>query len=94
MRQIYYAASFKRAYRRYTRRNRTLRARLDNLLEEITRDPFAQRLDTHKLSGELEGLWSCTCGYDCRIIFILDREEATQQERLVFIDISTHDEVY
>ncbi len=32
-------------------------------------DVFAFHLGTHKLSGELYGLYACICGYDCRIVF-------------------------
>ncbi len=94
MRQVFLATSFKRAYRHYTRRNQARQARLDQLLKDIALDPFAPKLGTHKLSGELAGAWSCSCGYDCRIIFVLETDPSTQQERLVFIDIGTHDEVY
>jgi mRNA-degrading endonuclease YafQ of YafQ-DinJ toxin-antitoxin module len=49
---------------------------------------------THKLSGELYGLWACSCGYDCRIVFALEQAEQSGDEVVVLLDIGTHDEVY
>ncbi len=34
-------------------------------------DIFSPSLETNKLSGKLAGLFACSCGYDCRIIFSL-----------------------
>ncbi len=38
-------------------------------------NPFDVRLRTHKLSGRLEGLWSFSVDYDCRIVFELKNEK-------------------
>ena len=51
-------------------------------------DPFDQRLRTHKLSGKPKKLWSFSLGYDFRVIFYFEGEQA------IFIDIGSHDEVY
>lgn len=32
--------------------------------------------------------------YDCRIIFYLEQDEKIQTDRIVLINIGTHDEVY
>ncbi|MFZ4557119.1 MAG: type II toxin-antitoxin system YafQ family toxin [Pseudanabaena sp.] len=55
---------------------------------------FSKRKRRHSITsgmlvrGKLEGFQSCSCGYDCRIIFSIDTEE------IVLIDIGNHDEVY
>lgn len=36
-------------------------------------DVFDSSLGTHKLSGKLDGLQSCSCGYDCRIVFSIEQ---------------------
>jgi mRNA-degrading endonuclease YafQ of YafQ-DinJ toxin-antitoxin module len=41
------------------------------------------------LSGELKGLWSFSIEYDCRVIF-----EFIEDNKALFIDIGSHDEVY
>ena len=60
----------------------------------MRQDVFSIRLGTHKLSGQLYGLWACSCGYDCRIVFALERDEANGEEMIVLLDIGTHAEVY
>ena len=57
-------------------------------------DIFTQALNTHKLSGVLEGLWACSCGYDCRIVFSFETDPDTHDEVIVLLDIGTHDDVY
>ncbi len=56
-------------------------------------DVFASNLGTHKLSGELFGLWACSCSYDCRIIFTTENNKETGGELIVLLDIGTHYEV-
>jgi mRNA-degrading endonuclease YafQ of YafQ-DinJ toxin-antitoxin module len=57
-------------------------------------DLYVPALSTHKLSGQLIGLWACSCGYDCRIVFAIELDNETQLEVIVLLDIGTHDEVY
>jgi len=60
----------------------------------MTNDVFTAHLGAHKLSGELLGLWACSCGYDCRIVFALETDPTTGGEVILLLDIGTHDEVY
>jgi mRNA-degrading endonuclease YafQ of YafQ-DinJ toxin-antitoxin module len=57
-------------------------------------DVFAVDLGTHKLEGKLVGLRACSCGYDCRIVFSIEKDKDTAQEVIVLLDIGTDDEVY
>lgn len=57
-------------------------------------DVFAPVLATHKLSGKLDSLQSCSCGYDCRIVFSIELDKETNTEVIVLLDIGTHNEVY
>jgi mRNA-degrading endonuclease YafQ of YafQ-DinJ toxin-antitoxin module len=52
-------------------------------------DPFDPTLKTHKLSGKLKDLWSFSVGYDERVLFYF-----TENEKAVFVDMGSHDEVY
>jgi mRNA-degrading endonuclease YafQ of YafQ-DinJ toxin-antitoxin module len=47
-----------------------------------------------QLSGGLLGLWACSYGYDCRIVFSIEKDSKNGQEMIVLLDIGTHDEVY
>ena len=61
---------------------------------QMQEDVFATSLGTHKLSGTLEGLRACGCGYDCRIVFSIEQNPTGGGEVIVLLDIGTHDEVY
>jgi len=61
---------------------------------QMEKDVFVVSLGTHKLSGTLESLRACSCGYDCRIVFSIEPNPAGSGEVIVLLDIGTHDEVY
>lgn len=94
MRQLVLSPKFKRAYRKFVRRDRRLQTRIDQTLRQMETDLFAPSLSTHKLSGVLLGTWACACGYDCRIVFSLEVDEKTGEEVILLLDIGAHDEVY
>jgi mRNA interferase YafQ len=85
---------FEKAYRKFVSRNSSLQKKIDRTLRQMESDIFSPSLETHKLSGKLAGLFACSCGYDCRIIFSLEKELHTGEEFIVLIDIGTHNEVY
>lgn len=94
MRQLVLTPKFKRAYRKFARRDQALQNRIDDVLHRMEQDVFDFSLGTHKLSGQLSGLWACSCGYDCRIVFAFETDTVSNQEVIVLLDIGTHDEVY
>ncbi len=55
---------------------------------------FAPNLGTHKLGGNLKGLRACSCGYDCRIAFSIEKDKTTNEDSIILLDIGTHDEIY
>ena len=59
------------------------------MAEKFITDPFTQSLKTHKLSGELKEFWSFSLDYDQRVLFYF-----TDDGKAVFVDTSSHDEVY
>lgn len=94
MRQLVITSSFRRAYRKLTKRDRALQERIDDLLRQMRVDLFAPALGTHKLSGALSGFWASSCGYDCRVIFSLEIDQESGREVILLHDIGAHDEVY
>ncbi|MGB6296529.1 MAG: type II toxin-antitoxin system mRNA interferase toxin, RelE/StbE family [Rivularia sp. (in: cyanobacteria)] len=94
MRLLISTSKFKRAFRKFVKRNANLQQRIEDTLEQMEVDVFAANLGTHKLSGKLEGLQSCSCGYDCRIVFSIEQDAETDSEVIVLLDIGTHDQVY
>ena len=51
--------------------------------------PFSPQLRTHKLSGKLGGQWAFSVDDDCRVVF-----EFIGEDKVLLIDIGSHDEVY
>jgi addiction module RelE/StbE family toxin len=86
---IGYDPSFKRAYKKKIKRNKQLEELYWDKVKIFMKDPFDERLNTHKLSGELKDLWSFSIGYDMRVAFYF-----ANGNKVVFVDIGTHDEIY
>ena len=94
MRQVVWSAAFARVLRRLLRRNPNLRARLERTLVQLGNDAFHASLSTHKLKGELEGVWSCSVDYDYRILFEFAKDPDSGEEEILLLTLGTHDEVY
>lgn len=93
MRAIVETPQFRRAFRRFVRRNPALRQRVELVLQRMSEDVFAPTLGAHKLSSAIFGLMACSYGYDCRIVFSLQLD-AEGREVIVLHNLGTHDEVY
>ncbi|MFV9507482.1 MAG: type II toxin-antitoxin system YafQ family toxin [Oscillochloridaceae bacterium umkhey_bin13] len=91
-RRLVLTPKFQRAFRKYARNNLRLQTQIEATLQHMEQDVFVAGLGTHKLSGNLAGLRACSCGYDCRIVFVIEQEAG--EEVIVLLDIGTHDEVY
>jgi mRNA interferase YafQ len=85
---------FKRSFKRLLKKNPQLQDKILAVLELLGNDPFTPSLKSHKLTGQLQGLWSCSVTYDCRIIFAFKKDSVTEENLIVLIDIGSHDEVY
>jgi mRNA-degrading endonuclease YafQ of YafQ-DinJ toxin-antitoxin module len=48
--------TFKRAFKRLTKKNPHLKKRIFDTLNILANDPFTPSLKSHKLTGQLEGL--------------------------------------
>lgn len=94
MPKISVSNKFKRSLRKFTRFNPDLQIRMEQTIKMMENDLFSALLGTHKLSGKLSGLLSCSCGYDCRIVFSLSTDSITGEQIIILLDVGTHDEVY
>ncbi|MBI4784123.1 MAG: type II toxin-antitoxin system mRNA interferase toxin, RelE/StbE family [Oscillatoriophycideae cyanobacterium NC_groundwater_1537_Pr4_S-0.65um_50_18] len=94
MRPLVLTPKFKRAFRKFVKRNADLQQRIEETLQQMEADVFTPSLGIHKLSGRFNGLQSCYCGYDCRVIFSIEQDTEINSEVIVLLDIGTHDEVY
>ncbi|NJN12588.1 MAG: type II toxin-antitoxin system mRNA interferase toxin, RelE/StbE family, partial [Richelia sp. RM1_1_1] len=51
-------------------------------------------LRTHKLKGDLNGVWSCSVDYDNRILFELVINTDSGEEEIFLLTLGSHDDVY
>lgn len=87
--EIAFSSSFKRAFKRRIEGDVDREEKFRAKLQSFAQNPFETGLKTHKLSGKLKDYWSFSLEYDLRIIFYF-----AEKEKVVFVDIGSHKEVY
>ena len=58
---------------------------IENKLKKLIQNPRTE-LDAHKLKGKLQGKWSCSLGYDTRMVYEIDDEN----KEIVIIAVGSH----
>ena len=91
-RELIQSSTFVRAAKRFLKKHPSLGADLRAALEGLVEDAFNPRLRTHKLQGELDGLWAASAGYDVRIIFSFVSHEG--REAILLQTLGSHEDVY
>lgn len=92
IRELIPTSAFSRAARKYLKRHPKAASRIQQALEDLSADAFNPSLRTHKLKGDLNGVWSCSAGKDLRILFeFVDGENA---EAILLLSVGNHDSVY
>jgi mRNA interferase YafQ len=94
MMEVVWSSGFNRSFRKIIKKNPQLKDQITKVLKLLADDPFTPSLKSHKLGGDLAGLWSCSVAYDCRIIFNLSEDEELLEMVILLVDIGSHDEVY
>jgi mRNA-degrading endonuclease YafQ of YafQ-DinJ toxin-antitoxin module len=94
-RKLVLSKAFEKAYKKFTSKNQALKGSIAKSLLKLQLDAYDPALRTHKLSGKLAAYLACSCGYDCRIIFTIEKDIADNSiENIVLLDIGTHDDIY
>ena len=90
-RQLEISPGFQRAAKRLAKRDPRAASHLQTVLAALAEDAFDPALLGHKFKGALTGKFSCSAGFDLRILFSIvgDRGDA-----ILLIDVGTHDDVY
>lgn len=88
MRRVFFASRFEKKLKAFHTRHPEFFGVVEAAIVAIARDPHARSLNTHRLHGELADCYAARITNQYRIVFILD------PERVTFIDIGTHDDVY
>lgn len=91
-RELIRSTAFIRAARRYLKKHPHAAEHLETTLLLMSQDAFDPRLKTHKLKGDLDGVWASSAGYDLRVLFELVQHEGS--EVILLLTMGTHDEAY
>ncbi|MBW4623805.1 MAG: type II toxin-antitoxin system mRNA interferase toxin, RelE/StbE family [Cyanosarcina radialis HA8281-LM2] len=95
MRKIAWSPKSLRAFKRMVRQNPQLRSAIEETLEQLATDPFHPTLKTHKLSGELAGIWACSIDYSYRLLFeFVANPEEGKEDAILLLNLGDHDDVY
>ena len=62
--RLVWSSGFKRSFRKVTKKKPQLKDKIAKVLRLLAANPFTPSLKFHKLTGELEGLWSYSVSYD------------------------------
>ncbi len=75
--------------RKWKKKHPELIEKFENKLSLFVDTPFHQSLKTHLLSGNLKEYWALSITYEQRLVF-----QFLADDKVLLIDIGTHDEVY
>ena len=83
-----------RAFKRLIRKNPQLRSSIAKTLKQLEDNCFHPSLRTHKLTGDLSDIWSCSIDYQYRILFEFIKDPEREENAILLLNIGSHDEVY
>ena len=86
------SSAFSRSMKQLGKKDRRAFAAIRTTLVMLQDDAFDPKLGSHKLKGDLAGLWACSAGYDLRIVFEIAKHSS--DEVILLVSVGTHDEVY
>lgn len=87
MKKITFSPAFDKKIKEIRKRDDRLFQKIRECIQKFRRDPYYPALRRHKLSGNLNNVWSLSVTMNFRILFVEDDE-------YYFFDIGTHDQVY
>ncbi len=65
---------------------------IEATLDQLSADANHSSLRTHKLRGQLAGLWACSVGPDLHIVFEYTTHD--EAEAILLLALGTPDQVY
>jgi len=94
-RNFVFTKPFEKSFKKFTAKNEGLRAAVEKTMDKLRENPYDPSIKTHKLSGKLVAMLACSCGYNCRILFTIEKDlHIPDLENIVLYDIGTHNDVY
>ncbi len=88
MRKLLTTPRFDKRLHLFLRHHSELTPVVEKIMNYLASDKYPVNLKIHKLNGILQGSMAANISYEYRIIFVVNAE------KICFIDIGNHDEVY
>jgi mRNA-degrading endonuclease YafQ of YafQ-DinJ toxin-antitoxin module len=88
--QLQTTLAFDKQARRFLRQHPELRSKFEEVLTQLTLDPFDPALRLHALAGKLEGMQAARINYKYRVVLVL----RIQGKTILLLDVGGHDAVY
>lgn len=87
--EIVWDEPFLRILKKWKKKHPDLMAKFEDKLALFCSEPFHPSLKTHGLSGNLKGYFAFSITYEYRLVF-----KFIVEDKVLLVDIGTHDEVY
>jgi addiction module RelE/StbE family toxin len=87
--EIVWDEPFLRILKKWKKKHPDLRAKFEDKLALFCSEPFHPSLKTHRLSGDLTGYFAFSITFEYRLVF-----KFIVENKVLLLDIETHDEVY
>ncbi|MBU3969065.1 type II toxin-antitoxin system mRNA interferase toxin, RelE/StbE family [Patescibacteria group bacterium] len=81
--KIYYTPRFSRKFKKLPEKVKNEAVKREKIFRK---NPFEQKIETHKLHGDLKEFWSFSINHKYRIIFDFENDN-----KVVFYDVGKHD---
>ena len=91
-RNLLRSSAFARELKKWLKSRPEAAGGLQAVLEQLAADAAHPSLRSHKLRGPLAGCWSCSSGYDLRIVY--EFVTSGDEEAILLLGVGTHDVVY
>jgi len=88
--QIQTTAAFDKQARRFLKQHPELRGKFEEVLTQLTLDPFEPGLRLNALAGKLEGMQAVRINYKYRVVLVL----RIKGRAILLLDVGGHDAVY
>lgn len=91
---IVWSPAFARNVKRLVRQSPQMTEAIARTLQQLSEDVYPPSLKTHKLRGNLDGVWSCSIDYSNRILFRFIPTSEENEEEILSLTLGSHDDVY
>jgi len=88
--KLSWTSTFIKTSKKFFKNHHELKPDFRELLTQLEKDPFQQRLKLHQLKGRHKDKYSVSLTYSYRVVLYLK----IVNKEIILLDIGSHDEVY